>query len=147
MKPGPYALRGLLAAATIVTLGVLLSTANTRAGSELDSNGRFRLTSIVGGRSLDGETTAFEGGEASTFMGGIDLDLREARMAGDEAVIEISVVMGGVRLRVPDGWVVIADVDPVLGGVKNRARWAGAEGEPRLVVRGTILMGGLDISN
>jgi hypothetical protein len=68
-------------------------------------------------------------------------------MVGDVAVIEVSAVFGGVELRVPSDWIVESEVGVFLGGVDNRARAPEVEGAKRLIVRGGVVFGGLDIRN
>jgi hypothetical protein len=68
--------------------------------------------------------------------------LRRAR----EAVVEVFTLMGGSTIRVPDGWTVVIRAVPIMGGVKDRRSGArDLPGSPRIVVRGFIVMGGLDI--
>jgi len=113
--------------------------------------------------------TRFRGGDMTTVMGGCTLDLRPALLArGEEATLEVFALMGGLTLRVPEGWTVDVRAVPILGGVRDqRAGFGGrrqlkdgeveandapaaqggpAEGAaPRLVLRGFIMMGGLII--
>lgn len=89
----------------------------------------------------------FRGGELTAVMGGCEIDLRQASIAGDEAVIEVFAMWGGIELRVPETWVIINEVLPILGGVEQKTRSTAQEGRPRLVVRGTVIMGGVEIKN
>jgi predicted membrane protein len=79
-------------------------------------------------------------------MGGVMLDLRKARMTG-EAVLDVFAMWGGVELQVPESWAVDVRVTPLLGGVEDRTRPATDPSAPRLVLRGTVLMGGVEIKN
>ena len=60
--------------------------------------GRRRAPEPVGGTSAAGPRSA--------FMGGVDLDLREADIAEGRAVIHVFAMMGGVDIRVPEDWTV-----------------------------------------
>jgi Domain of unknown function (DUF5668) len=94
------------------------------------------------GRSL------FRSAEATAFMGGCELDLRDALLAGDApAVIDVFVLMGGVNIFVPVNWTVSQDVVPLLGGVQDKTRSIPSNPAQHLVVRGTVMMGGVEISN
>jgi predicted membrane protein len=88
----------------------------------------------------------FRGGEATAVMGGIDIDLRNAIMDREEAVLDVSSVMGGVKIRVPEGWTVVSRVSSIMGGFKDDTRHP-ANDDHRLVLKGTVIMGGLKISN
>jgi predicted membrane protein len=94
------------------------------------------------GRSL------FRSAEATAFMGGCELDLRDALMnAGDTAVLEVFVVMGGVNIFVPPNWTVSQEVVPLLGGVQDKTRSIPSNPAQHLLVRGAVVMGGVEISN
>lgn len=89
----------------------------------------------------------FRGGDLTAIMGGAEIDLRQATIAGDEAVIEVFAMWGGIELRVPETWIVVNNVLPVLGGVEQKTRLTAGERSPRLVVRGLVIMGGVEIKN
>jgi predicted membrane protein len=90
-----------------------------------------------------------QGGELTTVMGGIELDLREAEMAGEEAVVEVFALMGAVELQVPVGWSVSSDVVALMGAVEDKTRaQVNVEGPPRrLVLKGFAIMGGVEVKN
>jgi len=146
VTPGPYALRGVLIILALVALGALLSTqSDVRAADAGDSE--IRLRSIIGGQTWRAGTGVFRGGTASTIMGGVDLDMRQARIEGESVVLDIHVMMGGVHIRVPEEWMVVTELMPILGGVRDQTRPPAVEGPPELIIRGSILMGGLYIRN
>jgi predicted aconitase with swiveling domain len=147
MTPGPYLLKGLLVAGAIVAAGILLARAPGTTAPVADTD-TVHVSVFAGGRDVRLDSQSFRGGEANSVMGGIRMDLRDAAIEGDEAVIEIDAVMGGVELRVPENWVVVySEVDSFLGGVEDRTRSVPSENSQRLVLRGTVFMGGLEIRN
>jgi predicted membrane protein len=79
-------------------------------------------------------------------MGGVELDLRDAVMDRKEAVLDVSSVMGGVKVRVPTSWTVVPRVSSIMGGFKDDTRRP-ANDDHRLVLKGTVLMGGLTVMN
>jgi len=89
----------------------------------------------------------FRGGEITAIMGGHDIDLRGAKIAEGPAVIDLFVWWGGVDLRVPDDWKVTNEALALLGGVDDRSRQPEGEAKGHLVVKGLIVMGGVDIRN
>jgi predicted membrane protein len=92
--------------------------------------------------------SVFRSAEATAFMGGCELDLRDALMnAGETAVVEVFVVMGGVNIFVPPNWTVSQEVVPLLGGVQDKTRSIPSSPVQHLLVRGTVVMGGVEISN
>ncbi len=87
----------------------------------------------------------FAGGEAVAVMGGCEIDLTSASIA-KEAVIDALAFWGGIEIRVPRDWKVIGRVAEILGGYEDKT--AGApENAPRLVVRGSAIMGGIEVRN
>jgi hypothetical protein len=86
----------------------------------------------------------FRGTELTAIMGGVDIDLRGSTTATGEAVIDLTVIMGGVQIRVPPDWAVVNQVTPILGGVEDKST-GGKESQHRLIVRGNVILGGVDI--
>jgi predicted membrane protein len=93
----------------------------------------------------------FRGGEVTAIMGGFNIDLRGAGIAGDEAVLEVFTLWGGVEIRVPEDWVVQLQAVPILGGISETTAGPGAPpaaapaSRKRLVIRGTAIMGGVEV--
>jgi len=90
---------------------------------------------------------SFEGGDVTAIMGGQELDLRGARLAGGSASIELFVLCGGVDLRVPEGWRVSVDAVALLGGIEDATRVPTAEAGGHLILKGLVLMGGVEVKN
>jgi predicted membrane protein len=111
----------------------------------LPGESTFSDSAFLGGIVRKYDQSTFRRGEAQAVMGGIDLDFRDATIEGDEARLEITALMGGVKIRVPRNWSVVSRVTPILGGVEDRT--TSRSGNKRLVIEGTVVMGGLDIRN
>ena len=75
------------------------------------------------------------------------LDLRGATLSGGQAVINVLALMGGFDIRVPDTCRVVNETTPFMGGVADKTKAPAASDAPRLIVRGFVMMGGLDIKN
>ena len=54
---------------------------------------------------------------------------------------------GGIELVVPEDWHVVSEVTPVMGGVEDSTHFTGGEPATTLVVRGLVVMGGVEIRN
>ena len=93
----------------------------------------------------------FRGGEVTAIMGGFNIDLRGAGISGEEAVLEVFTLWGGVEIRVPEDWVVELQAQPILGGISETTAGPGAPPpvasapRKRLVIRGTAIMGGVEV--
>jgi predicted membrane protein len=79
-------------------------------------------------------------------MGGCEIDLRNAQING-EAAIDVFAMWGGIEIRVPENWTVIGRVTPLMGGFEDHTRAPQAASAHRLIVRGMVIMGGVEIKN
>lgn len=89
----------------------------------------------------------FRGGEVTAIMGGHEIDLRPAKMASGTAVIDLFVWWGGVELRVPPDWKVTNEALALLGGVDDKTKMPEGEVRGHLVLKGPIIMGGVEVKN
>ncbi len=90
------------------------------------------------------------GGEITAVMGGIELDLREAEMAGEEMELEVFALMSGIVLQVPPGWDVTNEVMAVAGAVEDKTGPPADRGEAparRLILRGQAVMAGVEVKH
>jgi hypothetical protein len=123
-----------------------------------DTRENPQVFALLNGSQRTNVATRFRGADMTAVMGGSDLDLRRAVLApGQEATVDVFALMGGVTLRVPDGWDVDVRVTPIMGGVKDQ-RWPRQDGDleqsavvggpaPRLIVKGFVVMGGLIVKS
>lgn len=124
------------------------SSAAGPAPGAADADDYVRSFAVMGAVTRRNESQAFRGGELTAVMGGVELDLTNARAAGGRAVVDVFAMWGGIDIRVPDDWRVEVDATPVMGGVESNARLApGVEAAGTLVVRGFVMMGGVEIKN
>ena len=89
----------------------------------------------------------FHGGEITAIMGGCEIDLRQASMKGDTAVIHIFTIWGGVTIKIPREWSVGSEGFPILGGIADKTQVVSAGAQKHLIIRGMVIMGGAEISN
>ncbi|HUK29985.1 MAG TPA: DUF5668 domain-containing protein [Candidatus Acidoferrum sp.] len=95
-------------------------------------------------------TKNFKGGKIVAALGGFELDMRQAGIEGDSAVIQVTAFMGGGSIRVPENWTVDFQGTPFLGGlVDEREHLPPVDSEPakRLIIRGLVCMGGVVIKS
>jgi hypothetical protein len=117
-----------------------------RAQERSDPESQFSDTAFLAGIKRNNSTDRFRRGEAKAVMGGVEIDMRDATMDGSEAVLNVSSVMGGIKVRVPDEWTVVSRVDTVLGGFEDKTRRP-REDKYRLILEGSVVMGGLTVQN
>ncbi|WP_406727351.1 DUF1707 domain-containing protein [Streptomyces sp. GD-15H] len=81
-----------------------------------------------------------------TFMGGGQIDLREANFADREVVINAVAIMGGVDVIVPPGVEVAVRGFGLMGGFDHREEGEpGDPGAPRVIVTGFAFWGGVGV--
>jgi predicted membrane protein len=106
------------------------------------------LFSLLGSSKRRWGRSVFRGAETTAFMGGCELDLRDALMSpGELAVVDVFVLMGGVNIFVPPHWTVSQEIVPLMGGVHDKSHSVPSNPAQHLLVRGTVIMGGVEISN
>jgi hypothetical protein len=114
----------------------------------VDAGSVLNEFAFMGGGERVVRSQDFRGGEVTAILGGFEIDLRGAGIAGDSATIEVFALFGGVELRVPEDWDVAVHGTPILGAVINSAK-AGIGTVPTktLVIRGSAIMGGVEVKN
>ena len=113
-----------------------------------DASSVFSIVAFLSGFDRVITSESFQGGDISAFMGGGKIDLTRARLApGASAVVNVSALMGGVEIRIPDEWAIDNRVVYFMGGSNDRSRFPNQPNAPRLVLRGFVMMGGVEIKN
>jgi hypothetical protein len=111
-----------------------------------DTNSSISAVAVLGGVSRGNNSGSFRGGDLTAIMGGCEVDLRQARIDG-EAVIDVFAMWGGIEIRVPEDWTVIGRVTPLLGGFEDKTRAPQTASAHRLIIRGFVVMGGVEVKN
>ena len=78
-------------------------------------------------------------------LGGVQLDLREARFSQREVTIDVFTLMGGVDIMVGEDVDVDVSGFGIMGGFDHRASGPGLPGAPKVRVVGLALMGGVNV--
>jgi len=108
-----------------------------------------RHLAIMGGVDRKGVWTMPAHMTVTCFMGGADLDLRQAQFAAREVVLTINAVMGGADIKVNPHTHVVMEGTGIMGGYSGPSDTTPAEldaNSPVLRIRGFALMGGVSVS-
>ncbi len=105
----------------------------------------INCTALLGGYKRRVTSADFRGGEITAIMGGCDLDLRQSSISSD-AVLNVFAFCGGITIKVPVDWTVVLEGTPIMGGFEEKTVPPVANNK-RLVLRGYVLMGGLEVRN
>jgi predicted membrane protein len=94
------------------------------------------------------ESKEFKGGKATVLFGSIELDFYKARLAENQATVELTALFGSIEIYVPEDWKVILDSSAIFGGVDDKRRKITPEKpEETLYVRATAVFGSIEIKN
>ena len=113
----------------------------------VDMEDTVNLFVLFSGSSSKNQSMEFKGGKASALFGGIELDLREAKLKDNQGFLDITALFGGVEIRVPDTWRVEMQATPILGGIDNTTKANPGSDAPVIKISGTAIFGGIDVSN
>lgn len=110
---------------------------------------RIEEVAIFGGGKRIITSKNLKGGRVSAIFGGLELDLTEADIDGDIAVLEVSCIFGGVGIVVNPEWDVQVQVASILGGFDDKRklykRDANLISKKRLIIKGSVIFGGGEV--
>ena len=144
----------------LITIGTILVAQTlgrrSRDASATDADQTLNGIAVLSGLKRISTARRFRGGELTFFMGGGHIDLSQATIPpGEEAVLDIFSVIGGCQIIVPPSWTVLTPLVPIMGGIEDKRVSALPSVEsvisghqpPRLVLRGLLVMGGIEIKS
>jgi len=131
--------------AVAFAVGQIVSKKMTEGDEESDA---FRLASFFAGKKFESHATDLKSGVVITSMGGIDLDLRDAKLDDDGAQLDLKATMGGIRVLVPADWAVDVEGEAMAGGFDARVKPVESmpAGSPRLHINAVARMGGIQVT-
>jgi predicted membrane protein len=116
-------------------------------GNNSDFNSdTLNLSTVLGEGKYHVTSKAFKGGDVSTVMGGVELDLRDAEIENDKASITVSAVMGSVEIWLPPNWEIVLKGTPILGSIENRTR-ASNDTTKKIFIDASAVMGSIELRN
>ncbi|MGW2419264.1 DUF1707 SHOCT-like domain-containing protein [Streptomyces sp. NPDC001709] len=119
------------------------SWASRIVGGEGSSTGGI---AILSGFERKGRWTVPKRFNCFAFMGGGEIDLREANFADHEVEINCVAIMGGVQVTVPPGVEVVVRGIGIMGGFEHpRDDGPPEPGAPRVVIGGLAFWGGVGV--
>jgi hypothetical protein len=131
----------------LVGLGIISHAFRGTSAAGADAGSTISAFAFLSGIQKTCRSQSFRAGELTAVMGGCEIDMRQADIQSEEAVINIFSFWGGIELRVPDNWIVRAEVLPIMGGCDDHAEVHGEGPHKRLVIKGLVIMGGVEVRN
>jgi hypothetical protein len=104
-----------------------------------------RMVAIFGGVERTGRWRVRARSQLTAVFGGVDLDLREADFDAPVVELNVQACFGGIELKVPAGLTVRNETVNIFGGTEVKNLGDPVEGAPTLVIKGTILFGGVSV--
>ena len=137
---------------TLVSRGItrrrarLVRSMGRRASANIGGSGDGEVRAVFGGAQKRITSQDFSYAHATAIFGGVELDLTGAQIAGDIATLDLTVLFGGVQLKVPPGWTVNIEITPRFGAVENNHRDPpSGESTGELIKTGTVTFGGVEV--
>jgi hypothetical protein len=131
-----------------LVVGVSVRSSGRTRRSWEEHGSTISMLAIMAGVERKNASKEFRGGDATAIMGGAEIDLTDASIEADcEAVIDVFAMWGGIDIIVPGDWTVTSTVLPIMGGVEDSRKTVGSDPNKRLLVKGMVLMGGVEIKN
>ena len=122
----------------------LIRQALSPASKNAPEAASFHSVAVMGGVGRSVASSDFVGGDAVAVMGGCEINLASAKIT-TEAVIDVLAFWGGIEIRVPRGWQIENHVVAILGGIVDKTDGNAPAGSPRLIIRGSAIMGGVEV--
>lgn len=112
-----------------------------------DPSSTIHAFAMWAGTQSNVRSTDFRGGDVTAIMGGHEIDLRSAKTGSTPAVLDVCVIWGGVELKVPEDWNVSSEAMVIMGGLESHTKPSTGDSRVNLILRGIVLMGGVEIKN
>ncbi|MFL0684784.1 MAG: LiaF transmembrane domain-containing protein [Algoriphagus aquaeductus] len=109
---------------------------------------RLNIDAIFSGVNRKMMSKNFQGGKITAAFGGADLDLTQVDFEG-VVTIQLDIIFGGVKMIVPPHWDIRTEVTNIAAGLEDKRffRDGGVDPSKVVVLKGTILFGGLEIKS
>ena len=118
--------------------------------AHITDDSRLIIDVTFGGRKEIITAKDFKGGDVSVSFGGSEINLTQADIADDSAILNFNVSFGSVELIVPSNWEIINEIRPTMGSVEDdRVIHASGPGEVRkkLILQGNCSFGSIEIKS
>lgn len=127
----------------------IITNKGKRSRREINFMDETRINAIFSGSKMRIDSDHYTGGNIECIFGGVNIDLRNAKLSSEGAVLDASCIFGGVELRVPEHWNVEIKGTPIFGGIdyKGFNPETVDDSTPKLKINCFVIFGGIDIKN
>jgi len=134
----------------LIAIGIGIVVRSTQSQARQISgepDARISAFAFMSGSERKVSSQEFQGGDITAVMGGHVIDMRQAKPAGGTCVLDFFVWWGGVELYIPEDWRVSLDGIAIMGAFEDTTRAPGAEAKGTLILKGLVVMGGVEVKN
>ncbi len=109
----------------------------------------FDIFAMFGGGGRQVTSQSFVGGNATVIFGGAEIDLHQIQVEDKPAIINVFAMFGGVVIKASNDTLIANNTFAMFGGTgdERKQRKALAGERPDVVVKGTVMFGGISIEN
>jgi len=107
-------------------------------------NDFVHASAIFGGVEKAVHSEDFKGANIMSLFGGVELDLRKAKVVDPGCTINATVLFGGLEIIVPEDWNVVVTGTPVFGAVEDKTK-GGGKNSVNVTLNCTVAFGGLEL--
>lgn len=116
------------------------------AGPALEHADVVEVDATFSGIELRNDSRRFQGGRIALTFAGLELDLRDAVMDGQQATLQVNATFSSIELRVPRDWQVVVQIRATMGNVEDRSTTPAVPAH-RLILVGETVIAGVEIMN
>jgi predicted membrane protein len=113
------------------------------AGKTYNGAAKQEYSAVFSGNRIN-ITDTFTGTNLNAVFGGLELDLRYAKIPGD-VEINATAIFGGIDIYLPTGVKLKTNNVPIFGGVSNKVNHNDDPNAPTIYLNSTCMFGGIDI--
>ena len=134
----------------IIIGGLLLmwQAYDAKHSGDYSGDDAVNVFSVFGGSEQHINSQKFRGGQLMAVFGGYELDLTQAEIEGDQAVLDATSIFGGGEIRIPRHWSVRIKGIGIFGGYGDETGKLPADSNkpPKtLIVKGVAMFGGVAV--
>lgn len=127
-----------------IIIGFVIILTRVKSGKTSHTSEKINSFMLFSGAEIKSQSKNFQGGSILTLCGGVEIDLREAAIK-EEAILDLTCIMGGVSIIVPENVRVETSGIPIFGGWEDKTK--SMDNAAILKIKGLMIFGGAEIKN
>ncbi|GGN61591.1 LiaF transmembrane domain-containing protein [Oceanobacillus indicireducens] len=130
-----------------IALGIVILFTRVKREKSFHTESDLDTFVLFSGAEINSQSQTFQGGSVTAIIGGAEIDLRDAVIM-DGASLDLTTVLGGVEMKVPDNVQVEISGMPILGGWEDKTRVRREKEEVSVLkINCLTILGGVEIRN